>query len=208
MTFFRKSTLVFAASLSFAVAGLVVSSSGARAADVIGAEDQPGQNGFVGSIPGTVGANTALGIQVASDGEAPFHPFGIEFDVSDAIQFNNPGAIPFSVNLWQEVAPGLWALPASLGACGDENEPICEPVGQWFVPGIEIQPGQWSILDAEGNVSDVITLSPTPNGMLLSFASDPLGVPEPAIWAMMLIGFFGVGTMMRRGSNGQKLATA
>jgi hypothetical protein len=54
---------------------------------------------------------------------------------------------------------------------------------------------------------DQITLSnfldryqgiPGPNGTTISAVGHPTGVPEPATWAMMLLGFGGIGMAMRR----------
>ncbi len=35
-----------------------------------------------------------LNVNIASDGEIPFHPFGVNFDVSDGIQFEGPIVVP------------------------------------------------------------------------------------------------------------------
>ena len=58
--------------------------------------------------------------------------------------------------------------------------------------------GTWEILEADGSASDFIITSNTAAGADLKFFSDPsLPVPEPATWAMMLVGLFGLGAAMR-----------
>src|SRR5262249_31244552 len=140
---------------------------------VLGTEDPNG--GFVGGIPG---AN----IIVASDGEASFDPFGRGIDTSDGIQFGTLGWTFTGQTGW--VGDGVtWVLPADLTSigCGVENEPTCEPLGQWFLAGgVFANPGVFTILSAEGTVSDTIILANVDGGALVSFTSDPGPVPLPA----------------------------
>src|SRR3954465_5408717 len=59
--------------------------------------------GYVGAIP-----TSSPAIMVASDGEAAFQPFGLTFDVSDAIMLNESWApdptyaSAFGANGWQQ----------------------------------------------------------------------------------------------------------
>jgi PEP-CTERM motif len=55
--------------------------------------------------------------------------------------------------------------------------------------------------EADGSYSDGILIRNTgPNGdAVLAFASDPaILIPEPSTWAMMLIGFVGLGYLVDR----------
>jgi hypothetical protein len=156
-------------------------------------------DGFLGTIPGTT-------ITVASDGESSFDPFHAGFDTSDGIQLTSAwltvtsGA--FAAGFWQEVdGTNTWVLPAST-PCGNENEPSCEPVAEWFLPGFHWGEGNASlaILDADGaTLSDLVTIANNgPAGSAtITFASDPIGVPEPATWAMMLVGLGALGAVLR-----------
>jgi len=71
------------------VAAGAVRLSTSASAQAFGYQDVTEDNvtGFVGPIP-----TSAPEILVASDGESAFHPFGLDFDVSDAIQLNDAWA--------------------------------------------------------------------------------------------------------------------
>jgi len=171
----------------------------ASADTVIGSEDSAA--GFVGDLfAGAFGPNSNY--IVASDGESAFDPFGFGADTSDGLNF---GAVPFqwfqaADSTWTQIANQVWVLPAALGPCGNENEPICEPSGHFISP-TPWNPGAigtWLILDDTGNLSDKIITFNTGQGAELRFFSDPtFTVPEPATWAMMLMGFFGLGAAIR-----------
>jgi hypothetical protein len=145
-------------------------------------------------------------IDVASDGESSFDPFGAGFDTSDGINFNL-----YTINFvfdgqpgWQQLTNGAWVLPADLSSvgCGVENEPVCEPIGHWTAtPGLSFgaAAGTYYMLDANGDVSDIITLD---NGVgegaraTITFQSDPL--PEPGTWLMLGTGLLVVAGKLRR----------
>jgi hypothetical protein len=189
-----------------ASAALVAGLAGATAAladTVIGTEDA--SNGFTGNLFESVAPGA--GYLVASDGEAPFHPFGVTFDVSDGLNFSSVGFTwtQAADSFWTNIGTQTWVLPADLTSfgCGVENGTTCEPVGHFVSPSAwtPIALGTWDILDAEGGISDVIVTTNTAAGADLKFYSDPTfpgGVPEPATWAMMLLGFGGLGVMLRR----------
>jgi len=184
------------ASAAFAVS-LVGAAAANAGAHVIGTEDEV--TGFVGNFLESAFPGTQY--IVASDGESSFDPFGAGYDTSDGLNFNNVGFTwtQAADSTWNYLGGQTWVLPAALGACGNENEPICEPVGHFISPSAwnPAALGLWYILDSEG-VSDVIWTYNTSNGAELKFFSDPsLSVPEPATWALVLVGFVGVGATLR-----------
>ena len=168
--------------------------------------------GFVGPIP-----TSQPPIMVASDGESPFQPFGLTFDVSDAIMLNadwapDPGyASAFGVNGWQQVPETyIWYLIACpiVGVC--ENGDVVEPIGKWyFTPGSGWAAGTQNLLitDSEGEFSDFVGVANDgPNGAATITFQSGGAVPEPATWAMMLLGFGGIGFAMRRRNQRPALA--
>jgi hypothetical protein len=189
-----------------AVAAFMIAGTAAKAQTLpvynLGPEDPV--TGFVGDLfQGHFGDY----VTVASDGESVFDPFGAGFDTSDGIDFTHqaeaPNWIQATDSSWTQIGAQTWVLPANLGACGNENEPICEPVGHWILPGSAWNPGAYGvhlIYDSDGvTLSDKIIAFNTNAGAEVLFYSDPtLGVPEPATWTIMLTGFFGLGAMLRR----------
>jgi hypothetical protein len=145
----------------------------------------------------------AFGYNVASDGESPFDPYDAGYDTSDGLSFDNVGHVwtQAADSNWNFVRAQTWVLPANLGACGSENEPHCEPVGHFVSPDAWVNNvlGTYVITDSEG-ISDVIKVYNVNGIANLKFSSDPslLGVPEPTTWAMTIVGFFGLGSMLRR----------
>ena len=172
----------------------------ASAFTVIGTEDPT--SGFTGDLfNGLFGTNSPY--IVGSDGESHFDPFGFGSDTSDGLNFS---AVPHvwtqaPGSVWTPV-PGLsqaWVLPSVIPGCGSENEPTCEPIGDFVSPDswISTAIGTWVILDSpNGPISDVIKTFNNSSGQAeLWFSSDPslLSVPEPSTWAMMLLGFAALG---------------
>ena len=167
--------------------------------------------GDAGIITGIPTATPA--INVASDGEVPFSPFGATADMSDAIQFT-AGAGTWTwlgaANNWTTPDGGMtWFLPAI-----NENEPAFEDVGKWaFASG-----GAWNastpsavlLWEAPGVLSDKIILANNgPGGSAtITFLSDGASgiVPEQSTWAMMVIGFVGLGFLAYRTRKTQALA--
>jgi hypothetical protein len=152
-----------------------------------------GANGIITGIP-----TAAPAINVASDGEVAFFPFGATTDMSDAIQFTaGPGVWDFvgPANNWTTPDLGAtWFLPAI-----NENEPASENIGTWiFASGSGWNAGTPSAVilteGVGGPTSDIIRLFDNPlNGAaMITFQSDPI-VPESSTWAMMIIGFAGLG---------------
>jgi hypothetical protein len=148
-------------------------------------------------------------INVASDGEAGFHPFGATFDTSDAIQFvgfdtiDQTPFVSFGSTAWQQIGPQTWALPADLNSigCGAENETLCEPQGAWYQPGFvwNIPDNEYLIMSEDGSVSDIIELGNFgPDGSAaITFASDP-SIPEPGTMILTGLGLVGAALAFRR----------
>ena len=170
--------------------------------------------GYIGQIP-----TSQTPVIVASDGESVFQPFGLGFDVSDAISLSelwapDPAyAAAFGPDGWQQ-APGtfIWYLAACLGGVC-ENGDVVEPIGKWdFLPGVGWSAGAENIqiADSNGAFSDFIGIANDgPNGgATVTFQSGGVApVPEPATWAMMIVGFGAVGAATRRNRK-RKLALA
>jgi hypothetical protein len=177
--------------------GLVGAAGANASTHWIGSEDSV--NGFVGNLFDGVFPGSPY--TVASDGESTFDPFGAGYDTSDGLNFS---AVPHvwrqaGDSNWNDLGNQTWVLPANLGACGNENEPRCEPIGHFVSPDpwVTAAIGRWKIADANGAFSDLIITFNTAAGAELRFISDP-GVPEPSTWAMMLVGIGGLGAMLRR----------
>jgi hypothetical protein len=160
-------------------------------------------NGWVGAIPGSAPA-----LMVASDGESHFDPFGAGFDTSDGIQLNSDWgpdpafAAAFKTGFWTQL-PGTftWVLPAC-NSSGCENSNIVEPIARWdFLPGgFWGQPGDASlrILESDRSFSDKVTIANNGPGGEATVTFQSGGVPEPAMWALMLSGFGLAGAALRR----------
>ena len=168
-------------------------------------------NGWVGAIP-----TSSPAIMVGSDGESAFDPFGAGFDTSDGIVLNSSWvpdpayAAAFAPGLWTQL-PGTftWVLPSCvLGVC--ENGNVFEPIAKWdFAPGGGWAPGTMSILmlDQSGEFSDlVLVANDGPGGSATILFNSGNVVPEPATWALMLLGFGAVGFAARRSRRTATLA--
>jgi hypothetical protein len=190
--------LMAAAAACVAMTGLGVASTASAHAVVNTLCVENPSTGCVMQLP--VGGTTVV---AASDGEAAFDPFGYGQDTSDGIQLDGLW-VPLSTPGWVQL-PGTntWVLPACDSSNVCENGNVNEPTGKWIAPGFTLSvPSYWlGIYEANGNLSDLIHLfndsSNTVN--LTCNSSDHLTapVPEPGVWAMMLLGMGGLGAMMR-----------
>jgi hypothetical protein len=187
--------LASAALLGASLAG----ATAANAYTVIGTESST--TGFVGDLFSGMFSNGPY--SVASDGESYFDPFSAGYDTSDGLNFSAVGFVWTQApgSTWNNIGFNTWVLPAVIPGCGAENEPTCEPVGHFIssTPWVPAAIGTWVIADWPGDPdfvgrpgwSDVIITYNNANGANLLFASD--SIPEPSTWAMMLLGFAGLG---------------
>jgi hypothetical protein len=170
----------------------LVGAPSAKAWTLIGTEDDV--TGFVGNFLESAFPGTSY--LVASDGESHFDPFGAGYDTSDGINFSSVGFVwmQASDSHWNDLGNQTWVLPADLSSigCGVENSTTCEPIGHFVSPSAwnPLAIGTWVIKSQDGGMSDVITTYNDAYGANLTFNS---AVPEPSTWAMMLIGFAGLG---------------
>jgi hypothetical protein len=177
----------------------------AMASTILGTEDNV--NGFVGNL--LEGAFPGTKYLVASDGEYYFDPFKAGYDTSDGINFSGVGFTWYQSKggLWNSLGNQTWVLPANLTSigCGVENATTCEPVGSFWSPSpwVPAAIGKYVLLEQGGGVSDVITTFNSARGAELRFYSD---APELSTWAMMLIGFAGLGFMGYRKSKAVPVA--
>ena len=96
------------------------------------------------------------------------------------------------------VGTNTWVIPSCVdGIC--ENGPVPEQIGVWSAPGFTLIGADlvlYNIYESDGSLSDVISIYNDASGTAnISFNSL---VPEPSTWAMMLLGFGGVGAVARR----------
>jgi len=128
----------------------------------------------------------------------PFRPLGVPFDVSDVLDFDQVADVWVQApdSHWTEVSHQTWVITED-PACKDK--PGCEPVGHFtsktLWPANWI--GTWVILDPDGSVRDAIWTFNRGDLAHVYFFSDPPKAPEASTWALMLLGFGGVGATLR-----------
>jgi hypothetical protein len=135
--------------------------------------------GCTGTFTLMTTAGGTIQVTAASDGESAFHPFGAVPDSSDGIQFVLAGGATVTNKnpVWVATAtPNTFVLPAAIPFCGFENEPKCEPIGDFVFNAPLTTSGQFVILRADGTVSDFIVFGNTGPGGVgeIKFFSDPL----------------------------------
>jgi hypothetical protein len=93
-----------------------------------------------------------------------------------------------------------------LGACTDANNPACYTTSLGSFSNTGQQDDQNYLLS--GGVFDGVMVQANAGDLLFhvkQMSYTPLNVPEPGTWAMMLLGFGGIGMAMRRRRRGQAL---
>lgn len=82
----------------------------------------------------------------------------------------------------------------------------------WYLSDVAAAPGQSLQYDSVNGTSSLAwqpAFAFTDGGSLTAAPSPPVsGVPEPGAWAMMILGFFGLGSMLRRRREANALAAA
>jgi hypothetical protein len=122
-----------------------------------------------------------------------------------ALNFDETGGPPCS-NGWQSVAPGTYGTNslrfgnACEGAYYTFSQTVGTTVGSSYTLGFQL----WNPDPGDNNREDIV-----PSGLRIT-ATDAIvaGVPEPSTWAMMLLGFGGIGMAMRFRRRRQQVATA
>lgn len=123
----------------------------------------------------------------------------VKLGVSGA-RYQDYATIPISFVAGQryQIAASGWA-----GAAGPMS---------WFLSDMAAAPGQSLQYDNIHGTSSLAwqpAFAFTDGGDLVSAPTPPAsGVPEPGTWAMMILGFFGLGSMLRRRREGEALAAA
>ena len=145
---------------------------------------------------------SGLSVNLASDGEAGFDPFGAGYDTSDGIQFTGNYTVTLASSAWAQISPNTFVLPAST-ACGSENEPTCESTGIFYINTIwSGVPSYISMYEPDGTtLSDLILFdSNGPGGIFeVKMYSDPsLNVPEPGTMTLVGSGFALAGLLRRK----------
>jgi len=191
----RLATALLAAS-AVSFGALAISAPARATAFITTICTETASGGCVQELP--VGGTT---VTVASDGEAPFDPFGAGYDTSDGIQLDAQW-VPKKTIGWNQLPnSNTWVLPACDGSGSCENGKVDEPIGEWRVPdqALSVNLAIFKIREADGSLSDVIKMFNSNGGVDVTFDSSPGGaVPEVSTWALMLLGVGVTGAMLRR----------
>jgi PEP-CTERM motif len=188
----KVTTLAGAATAAVLIFGIAP----AKAFTTLGTENNV--TGFVGNLLASSFPGTSY--LVASAGESYFDPFGAGYDTIDGINFSGVGLVWYQDfdSGWFGLGNETWVLPASIPTCGSESITTCEPFGHFinFSAWDPLAIGTYVIREADGSVSDVIKTFNDSNGYAnVLFYSDLslTSIPEPSTWAMMAVGFAGLG---------------
>ena len=158
----------------------------------------------VGGLVAQIPIQGFRAIAFGSDGEAAWDPFGAGYDTSDGISFDpNWGGTftpPWTLINSAAYGPGTFVMPAVIQNCGQENEPICEPIGKWTItiPANFMFPagalGDYLMFEDQNLTwSDTVTLANINGQGVVYFESD--STPEPT--SLLLLGS-GAALLIRR----------
>lgn len=165
--------------LALGTAGALTFASASNAAITV---DNSSPAGLVITGPTTTGSTTTIGFTDSGLGNPTF---------AESITFTNDLAGLYSISLGTSSAAVNFTTAVLTGTSGSYNLTSLFDNGtleQWGLSGLTLDAGQY-VLDIGGTNSDTGVLSGT-----ITIAA----VPEPGTWAMMLLGFAGIGFSMRR----------
>jgi hypothetical protein len=200
------------------IAGLAISTS-ASAAIVNNGSFEIGANGLDGwsySGPGT-GTTPGIGVTVITTGvpnSTGYGDFVSNYDGTRAAFFVDDNAVQ-SLSQGIELNPGTYTLSFALWATqSGANNPFSFSLGSTYSGSLnntQVPVNQWTdysytfnVLNAgEYNLSFNFNSGFTPAKDVLLDAVNITAVPEPSTWAMMILGFAGVGFMAYRRRNSQ-----
>lgn len=186
----RSFALLCAASV--VVAGAIACSAPALAFTAPISVTEDSVLGYVGDYPTSDPA-----IKIGSDGESPFDPFGYGQDTSDGIVLNTNWTQIAGFNSWVNIGNDTYVIPACVsGVC--ENGPVPEEIGVWVFANTswaDFTPAAVNMWEGR-ELSDVVSVWNANGNAYISFNS--ITAPEPATWALIAIGFAGLGFASRR----------
>jgi len=195
------------------VSALAVSTS-ASAAIVQNGSFESGLSGWDFSGPGT-GTTPGIGVTVITTGGVNSTGYGDNvptYDGTSAAFFVDDNAKQ-SISQAFELNPGTYTLSFALFATqSGANNPFSFSLGSSYSASLdntEVPVGVWTpysytfnvAANGEYNLSFMFDSGATPAKDVLLDAVNIAAVPEPSTWAMMILGFAGVGFMAYRRRN-------
>ncbi|MGH7016430.1 MAG: PEPxxWA-CTERM sorting domain-containing protein [Caulobacteraceae bacterium] len=136
-----------------------------------------------------------------TDGEIHYDKGFVQLDVSDLFGKVDPSSVDFYANSTTEGEE--WEIFGSNTADSYAGSPILTGLNNEGTPNALPDWGTYTFYDF---VEKSHPMGQGDNFLISEITAVPSAVPEPATWAMMLVGFFGLGGVLR--SRRQALKTA